>query len=139
MSDATHSQLAIAFLDLDMRLRRCLGGALSIHGLGVSEFLVLRQLGTAQAQTMRRVDLAQAVGLTASGITRLLNPMQKTGLVVKKASAHDARVSLVVLSKAGAQVLKDADIAFAAAAEGLLEQITPVQREQWISSLSAIR
>jgi DNA-binding MarR family transcriptional regulator len=69
---------------------------------------------------MRRVDLAEKVGLTASGVTRLLNPMEKIGLVDKTASSHDARVSLVALSKAGRRMLEDAGVTVDDAARSLL-------------------
>lgn len=53
---------------------------------------------------MRRIDLADSVGLSPSAVTRLLAPMEKPGLVEKEANPRDARVSLVKLSTAGAGV-----------------------------------
>ena len=57
---------------------------------------------------MRRVDLAQAIGRTASGVTRLLKPMEKTGLVARGSSERDARVRLVRLTDAGGGRLREA-------------------------------
>jgi DNA-binding MarR family transcriptional regulator len=57
---------------------------------------------------MRRVDLADTIGLTASGITRLLLPMEKIGLVRREAHDGDARVSYVALAPGGEQKLSEA-------------------------------
>lgn len=56
---------------------------------------------------MRRVDLADKVGLTASGITRLLAPMEKVGLIKREANERDARVSFVVLAPGGKRKLAE--------------------------------
>jgi DNA-binding MarR family transcriptional regulator len=62
----------------------------------------------AKEEKMRRIDLAESVGLTASGITRLLAPMEKIGLVKREQNAHDARVSFVVLAAGGKRKLQEA-------------------------------
>lgn len=48
------------------------------------------------------------MGLTASGVTRALLPLEKMGLVERAASQRDARVSYAALSKAGAELLANA-------------------------------
>lgn len=80
----------------------------SLNGLGLTEFIVLLQLYEEKEGKMRRVDLAEKVGLTASGITRLLLPMEKIGLVFKEPNAMDARSSLVALAPGGRQKLEEA-------------------------------
>ncbi|OGF25071.1 hypothetical protein A2303_05615 [Candidatus Falkowbacteria bacterium RIFOXYB2_FULL_47_14] len=78
-----------------------------LGGLGWNEFIILYRLSREDGQKMRRIDLAEAVGLTASGITRLLLPMEKIGLVKKEANARDARVSLVALAPGGRTKLSE--------------------------------
>jgi DNA-binding MarR family transcriptional regulator len=56
----------------------------SLGGVSLSEILILYHLSQAPEGALRRVDLAEKVGLTASGITRLLLPMEKIGLVKRK-------------------------------------------------------
>ena len=68
--------------------------ALGVHGISLSEFMVLHHLNYAQNHIMTRTELADAVNLTASGITRLLTPMEKIHLVEKEKNSRDARVSL---------------------------------------------
>lgn len=57
---------------------------------------------------MRRIDLAEKVWLTASGVTRLLLPMEKIGLVKKEKNDADARVSLVWITESGKSYLDEA-------------------------------
>ena len=78
-----------------------------LGGLGLTEFVILLQLGQADGGKMRRIDLAETVGLTASGVTRLLLPMEKIGLIRREANADDARSSLVALAPGGKRKLEE--------------------------------
>jgi len=71
------------------------------HGLTLSDFDVLVQLYYAPERALRRVDIARAVLLTASGITRLLDGLERAGWVEKRACDTDARVSYAVLTEVG--------------------------------------
>jgi len=71
------------------------------HGLTMNDYDVLVQLYWAPERAMRRVDIARAVLLTASGITRLLDGLERSGWVEKKACSTDARVSYAALTPAG--------------------------------------
>lgn len=102
-------------------------GNLSIHGLSINEFMVLHQLHQATHTTMSRVDLASSVGLTASGITRLLNPLEKLHLVEKQAHARDARMSLVKLSSTGKKIYSDALKTCNHSAANFLRRVTEKQ------------
>ncbi len=72
-----------------------------LGGLGFNEFIVLYHLYQADDHKMRRTDLAEAVGLTPSAVTRMLLPMEKIGLVKREIDRDDARVSYVVITGAG--------------------------------------
>lgn len=76
-------------------------------GLGLSDFVILYHLSLAEDGKMRRVDLAEKIGLTASGITRQLAPMEKIGLIQREKDAHDARVSFVMLAPGGKRLLSE--------------------------------
>ena len=71
------------------------------QGLTLSDFDVLVQLFHADGHRMRRVDLARQVILTASGITRLLDGLERAGWVAKSRCDSDARVTYAVLTEAG--------------------------------------
>lgn len=72
----------------------------ALGGLSLNEFIILAELAQAEGK-LRRIDLAERIGLTASGVTRLLLPMEKIGLVKREANKDDARSSLVVLAAGG--------------------------------------
>ena len=76
-------------------------------GLGFSDFVILYHLSQVENEKMRRIDLAEAIGLTASGVTRLLAPMEKIGLIKREADARDARVSYVLLAPGGKRLLAE--------------------------------
>jgi len=78
------------------------------HGLTLSDYEVLLRLSRAPERKMRRVDLAEQVLLTASGITRLLDGLQASGYVDKAACSSDARVTYAVLTAAGHEKLRSA-------------------------------
>lgn len=95
---------------------------LSFHGLGFSDFMILYHLQEAPEGKLRRGDLAEKVGLTPSGITRMLLPMEKIGLVKREANKDDARVSFVSIASGGKQLLKDAMERVEVLAEDLIPQ-----------------
>lgn len=78
-----------------------------LRGIGFSDFMILLTLSGEKDGKMRRVDLAEKIGLTASGVTRLLAPMEKIGLIKREANAQDARVSYVVLAAGGKRMLEE--------------------------------
>ena len=90
---------------LEKRLDRALSGG---RGISFSEYRLLRALAAAPAGTASRVDLAAAVGLTASAVTRALKPLDRIGVVTTQRGARDARQSLASLTPAGSQLLREA-------------------------------
>jgi len=78
------------------------------HGLTLNAYEVLLHLAHAPDRRMRRVDLAGSVLLTASGITRLLEGLERAGYVDRAADEHDARVTYAVLTDDGYEKLREA-------------------------------
>ena len=89
------------------------------HGLTLSDFDVLVQLFHAEDHRLRRVDLARSVLLTASGITRLLDGLERSGWVAKDRCPGDARVTYAVLTDAGLEKIAAARARHAADIEEL--------------------
>jgi DNA-binding MarR family transcriptional regulator len=75
------------------------------HGLTISDYEVLLRLSRSPDRRMRRVDLAGEVLLTASGVTRLLDGLERSGYVERGACDSDRRVVYAVLTDAGAEKL----------------------------------
>ena len=71
------------------------------HGLTINDYEVLLRLARAPDRMMRRVDLAQQVLLTPSGITRLLDGLQRPASSRRPPATADARVVYAKLTDAG--------------------------------------
>jgi DNA-binding MarR family transcriptional regulator len=78
------------------------------HGLTISDYEVLLRLARAPDRRMRRVDLAEQVLLTASGITRLLEGLERAGYVERGSCDTDRRVVYAVLTDEGLDKLREA-------------------------------
>jgi DNA-binding MarR family transcriptional regulator len=78
------------------------------HGLTISDYEVLLRLARAPERRLRRVDLAEQVLLTASGITRLLDGLERQGWVERGACDGDRRVVYAVLTDTGLAKLREA-------------------------------
>ena len=133
-----NANLIIKLTNLQSNLSKRLEGQLSFHGISFSEFLVMHHLNSSPNEALRRIDLAERVGLSASGITRLLLPMEKIGLVQKMANERDARVSLVKLTKAGKQLYEDAEISVNQSANSLTKALTDKQRSNFIGLIDTM-
>jgi DNA-binding MarR family transcriptional regulator len=78
------------------------------HGLTINDYEALLHLSRAEDQRMRRVDLAGLLVLTASGVTRLLDGLERAGYVEKATCDSDNRVTYAVLTDAGRKKLQQA-------------------------------
>jgi MarR family 2-MHQ and catechol resistance regulon transcriptional repressor len=88
-------------------LRRALNGSLAAHGLTVTDYEVLVELARGP-EGVRRVDLAERVQLTASGITRLLDGLERAGLVTRAECKTDRRVTYAVITDEGRERVESA-------------------------------
>ena len=89
------------------------------HGLTINDYEVLLRLSRAEGRRMRRVDLAGEVLLTASGITRLLDGLERAGFVERASCDSDRRVVYAVLTDAGRDKLRSASTSHVAQIEEL--------------------
>jgi DNA-binding MarR family transcriptional regulator len=89
------------------------------HNLTLSDYGVLLQLAWAPDRRLRRVDLADLILLTASGITRLLDGLEQCGFVERAACDTDRRVVYAVLTDAGLAKLREASVSHLEQVESL--------------------
>jgi DNA-binding MarR family transcriptional regulator len=92
---------------------------LAEHDLTINDYEALLVLARAEGRRLRRTDLAQSLQLTASGVTRLLDGLERHGLVCKAECASDGRVTYAVLTEAGLAKLREASGSHAAAIDAL--------------------
>ena len=95
---------------------------LAEHGLTINDYEALQVLACAEDQRMRRVDLARRLVLTPSGVTRLLEGLERAGLVERAACTSDLRVTYAQLTEAGAAKLREAACGHEGSITSLLEE-----------------
>ena len=114
---------------LASKLNKKVDNQLAIHGISFTEYMIMHHLNASPLKTMRRIELAEHVGISASGVTRLVAPMEKIKILEKEVNPRDARQSLVKLSKTGQQLYDDASISFEYCCEELVCNLTKNQLE----------
>ncbi|HAT31907.1 MAG TPA: MarR family transcriptional regulator [Janthinobacterium sp.] len=124
-------RMARAQAVLVRRLDVTLGG---LHGISFGDFQLLYHLNRAPGARLRRVDLAERLALTASGVTRTLLPLEKIGLVTRQPDPRDARVGYAAISAAGQELLRHASATAATISAELLREAPPEQ----LGALSAL-
>ena len=112
----------------------------SHHGVSLSDLAILLELRDAPGQRLRRVELANRLGITPSGVARQLQPLERIGVVGRESHARDARLALVVLTDAGARIADDGQATAELAADQALEKHWNAdEREQLGRLLAAAR
>jgi len=117
-----------------------LAAQLEQHRISAVEFEVLLRLARSPGRRLRMTDLAGQTSLSTSGVTRVVDRMDRDGLVRREACASDRRSSYAVITDAGRVRLDEV-------APGHLElvqqwfigQLTPDQLAQMLESLRSIR
>ena len=100
-------QAWVSFLRAHAAVTRALNAELvAEHGLTLNDYEVLLRLAHAPDRRLRRVDLAERVLLTASGITRLLEGLERAGFVRKARCDSDGRVVYAELTQKGYEKLR---------------------------------
>lgn len=114
--------------------------ALAGSGLSMTEFDALLRLARSPGQRLRMTDLATQAALSTSGITRVVDRLEKRGLAGRETCPSDRRGAFAVLTEPGRRLigdlvqahLRDIDRWFT----GLL---TPAQLDAMLAALRIIR
>jgi DNA-binding MarR family transcriptional regulator len=98
-----------AFIHANARLLRRLDEELqAAHGVSLAEYDALLQLVNAPGRRLRMSVLADRVLLSRSGITRLVDRLEASGMVARSACATDARGAEAALTDRGLERLRAA-------------------------------
>jgi DNA-binding MarR family transcriptional regulator len=101
-------------------LRRTLESeVLQPRGLTLNDFEALMHLAEAEEGRLRRIDLAERLMLSPSGVTRLLDGLQAAGLIANVQCDSDARVTWARLTDDGVRTLESLGAAHAEAVRSL--------------------
>ena len=107
------------------------------HGLTINDYGALLSLSHAEGGRMRRVDLADDLMLTASGVTRLLEGLERAGFVERGECASDRRVTYAVLTPAGREKLEAASQSHLAGVAAFFEERFSAEEIEQLTSLLA--
>jgi DNA-binding MarR family transcriptional regulator len=112
---------------------------LADHGLSITDYQCLLALAHAENGEMRRVDLAEQLMLTPSGVTRLLDGLERDGWVTKGSCSTDARVTYAVLTDAGRERLESAGRSHVSQVRELIEdRLSPEELETLVELLGRL-
>lgn len=130
----------IAFLRAYSAVTRRLEAELHAErDLGLAEYDALVQLALADDRRLRMSELAERVVLSRSGVSRLVDRLEMTGLVARAACKDDARVSWATLTDAGFARLRDASPVHLRGVEThFLAQIPDEDREALVRALELV-
>jgi DNA-binding MarR family transcriptional regulator len=116
-------------------LARRFDAALGNHqGISYADYQLLKHLARAPGARLRRVDLAERLGLTASGVTRSLLPLEKIGLVARQSDPRDARVGYASITPTGSALVANADATVELVSNAAAAGVPPEQ----LAALSAL-
>jgi len=108
-------------------------------GVTANEYTTIMNLSEAPDREMRMADLANATGLSASRITRLVDDLVTRGLVIKRASSIDGRGNIAKLTPKGMAKLKAAWPAhLASVRDRVFDQLDPNTVEGAAKALEAL-
>jgi DNA-binding MarR family transcriptional regulator len=101
------------------------------HGLPLSSYDVLIQLSLVPDRRLRMFELADAIVLSRSGLTRLVDRLERAGLVERERGEVDPRQMYARLTDRGLEVLADATPTHVAGIkERFLERLSDEQTKQ---------
>jgi MarR family transcriptional regulator, 2-MHQ and catechol-resistance regulon repressor len=110
------------------------------HRLSAVEFEVLMRLARSPGNRLRMTDLAGQTSLSTSGVTRVVDRMDRDGLVRREACPSDRRSSYAVITDAGRTRLEQVLPGhLALLQEWFIGQLTPQQLTDMLDSLRRIR
>jgi DNA-binding MarR family transcriptional regulator len=99
---------ATVWRELEVELERS-------HKLPLSSFTVLIELEQADAHRLRMSELANRVSLSRSGLSRLVDRLERAGLTERETCAEDLRGAFAVLTRRGYRRLQEVKPVFASA------------------------
>jgi MarR family transcriptional regulator, 2-MHQ and catechol-resistance regulon repressor len=110
------------------------------HRLSPVEFEVLMRLARSPGRRLRMTDLAGQTSLSTSGVTRVVDRMDRDGLVRREACASDRRSSYAVITDAGLDRLEQVLPGHLELIEKwFISRLTPAQLDGLLESMRVLR
>jgi DNA-binding MarR family transcriptional regulator len=128
--------LAETFAGLNARL----APTMAAHGVSPMEFEVLLRLSRSPGARLRMTDLAAQADLSTSGVTRIVDRLERAGMVRRENCASDRRGSFAVLTDGGSRRVAELIPAHIADIDRwFTSALTREQLESLLGALRAVR
>ncbi len=129
----------IALLRTSSVLQRQLARVIAPAGITLQQYNVLRILRGAGPEGLPTLDVRRRLIEEAAGITRLIDRLEKAGLVARVRGATDRRKVHVHVTAAGLALLARLERAVQAADEAALAMLSAAEQRELIRLLDAVR
>jgi len=115
------------------------GELLQAQGLGLTEYSVLMNLSEQPGRSMRMSELANAVMISVSGLTRVVERLTRQGLAERVKAGTDGRGQLAVLTPAGFARLEQAyPIHLAGVRKHVMDHLAALDLSAFAEAMSGI-
>jgi DNA-binding MarR family transcriptional regulator len=127
---SSSEEFSVALDQFFRTLRRARGRANQAHaeGLSLSQFQLLDALGDGQPRTVSQ--LAEAGGIAQPTATRMLEALERAGVVERSAALKDRRCVQIALTPAGAAALERKRAEVDAARKRIAASLTARERRE---------
>ncbi len=122
LSDLVHLEIT-----LWNRVDRCLREE---HGLPLAFFWPLYVVGCSSNERLRVGEIAQALGLTVGGASKIVDRIERAGFLRREPDPTDRRASRVSLTERGRSVLKVASATYESEIANVLDSALSAVQQQ---------
>ena len=127
LSDLVHLEITL-WNRVDGRLRE-------EHGLPLAFFWPLYVVGCSRDERLRVGEIAEALGLTVGGASKIVDRIERAGFVRRDPDPTDRRASRVLLTETGRSVLTAASATYEAEMASVLDAALDTEQQQCMHRL----
>ena len=130
----------LGFVETFADLIRAIESDLTPHGIDLGDYQVFVYLSGSVEGSMKMCDLADALQLTPSGLTRRIDGLVSRGWVERRPSEEDRRVNLAALTSRGKKLIEEvAPGHVESVRRHMIDQLTVSELKAFASGFSRIR
>lgn len=130
--------MVVAILQSADQLKRRAAALFEPHDITLQQFNVLRILRGARPEGLCTLTIAERMIEQAPGITRLIDRLEKKGLVRRVRSETDRRQVWCRITPAGERILARLDAAVEAYDQAAVQALSPADQEQLTALLGRL-
>ncbi|MET0456154.1 MAG: MarR family transcriptional regulator [Mycobacterium sp.] len=142
MTDATDQPLGFLLYQVMAALRPQVNAELRPLGIGLAEFVCMRNLSMWPDQS--NAELARRASVTPQAMNLVIRSLQDMGLIARPEAASSGRSLPARLTRKGVALLKRAEAAVLVADARLLDELAPADRDElkrllYVTSMQSLK